>query len=83
MHLDEVKRCIAALKAGTFNEDVRENLPAKHRTGYITRKDLWDIFPESREDFFKDFPKEDARTFQIHRITRKNTANVRWEDFFH
>jgi len=64
--LDEVKRCIAALKAGTYNEDVRENLPAKHRTGYITRKDLWDIFPESREDFFKDFSKEDARAFQIH-----------------
>lgn len=61
--LSEVKRCIVKIKLGTYNNEVRQNLPAKHRTGYIVRKDLWDVFPESRDEFFKDFSKLKAAAF--------------------
>ena len=44
--LDEVKRCVAELEAGTYNENVRKQLPPQHRTGTITRKELYDIFPD-------------------------------------
>ena len=61
--LHEVKRCIAELEEGTYNDNVRNNLPAKHRTGTITRKELFDIFPEEREDLFKNLSNEDRQAF--------------------
>lgn len=61
--LHEVKRCIAELEEGTYNDNVRNNLPAKHRTGTITRKELFDIFPEEREDLFQNLSDEDKQAF--------------------
>jgi len=29
-----------------YNDYVRNNLPARHRTGTIMRKELYDFFPE-------------------------------------
>ena len=61
--LHEVKRCIAELEEGTYNSNVCNNLPAKHRTGTITRKELYDIFPEEREDLFQNLSDEDKQAF--------------------
>ena len=61
--LSEVKRCVAELKAGTYNDCVRNNLPMRHRTGTIVRKELYDIFPEEREEFFADLCAEDREAF--------------------
>lgn len=36
------------MKEGTYNEDVNDNLNARQRTGTISRKDYWDIFPERK-----------------------------------
>ena len=61
--LDEVKRCVAELEAGVYNENVRKNLPAQHRTGTITRKEIYDIFPDQRDDFFADLSEQDKQDF--------------------
>ena len=61
--IDSVGECIAMLRAGTYNDFVRENLPPQHRFGTITRKDYWDVRPEVREHFFKDISAADVVGF--------------------
>lgn len=61
--LDSLKECIAMLQKGTYNEYVRENLPPQHRVGTICRRDFWNVWPESRADFFRNISKEDAEEF--------------------
>ena len=41
--VDGVRSCIEMLKAGTYNDFVRENLPSQHRTGTIRRRDFWNV----------------------------------------
>ena len=62
--LHAVQDCVAMLQAGTYNQMIENELPAIHRTGTIRRKDLWDIFPEWRNDFFEDFSQEELALFQ-------------------
>jgi hypothetical protein len=61
--LDSVKNCISELENGTYNKRVAEGLPPQHRTGTILRKHLWDVFPESRESFFKDLSQAEVDEF--------------------
>ncbi len=61
--IDGVKECIEMLRAGTYNDFVRENLPPQHRTGTIRRHDYWDVWPKARAEFFKDISKEDVSEF--------------------
>lgn len=61
--LTEVKRCVAEVEAGTYNENISSNLPPQHRTGTIIRKDLYDIFPEEREEYFEDLSDDDRQYF--------------------
>ena len=58
-----VKQCVDELKAGTYNDCINKNVPCEHRTGTITRKELYDIFPDLREEFFKDISKEEIEEF--------------------
>ena len=44
-----VKKCIAQMQEGTYNDDVNNNLNARQRTGTISRRDYWDIFPEQKD----------------------------------
>lgn len=44
-----VKKCIAQMQEGTYNDDVNNNLNARQRTGTISRRDYWDIFPERKD----------------------------------
>lgn len=61
--IDGVKECIEMLKAGTYNDFIKENLPPEHRTGKILRKHYWDIWPEARKEFFEDISAEDVAEF--------------------
>ena len=61
--VDGVKECLEMLRAGTYNDFIRENLPPQHRTGTIKRKDFWDVWPEARASFFKDISAEDVAVF--------------------
>ena len=61
--IDGVSECIDMLKAGKYNDFVRDNLPPQYRTGTICRKDYWDTWPEAREEFFKDISRADVDEF--------------------
>lgn len=61
--IDGIKDCIDMLKAGTYNDFIRENLPPQHRTGKICRKDFWDVWPEARAGFFENITSEDVSEF--------------------
>ena len=73
--VDGVKECIEMLKAGSYNDFVRENLPPQHRVGVISHSDYWTVWPELRTDFFKDISAEDTAEF----IQR---ASAQKEDFY-
>ena len=85
--LDSLKECIGMLEDGTYNDFIQQNLPPKHRTGTITRKAFWDVWPESRESFFKNISKKDVAEFcklayaqtdgmkNIHEYLKSMTAN--------
>lgn len=55
--LDAVKKVVAELEAGTYNERINKELPPERKTGTILRKDFFDLFPEARERFFDGMTK--------------------------
>lgn len=61
--LESVNKCIDELKAGTYNDLINKGVPYEHRTGTIMRRDLYDIFPDMREDFLKNISKAEIREF--------------------
>lgn len=64
--LREVQKSVVMLKAGTYNDMIKNDLPDIHRTGTILRRELWDIFPDWRSDFFEGFSQEELATFRAH-----------------
>ena len=60
---DAVKKCIAQMQEGTYNEDVNDNLSARQRTGTISRKDYWDIFPERKDSYLSDITDAEIKKF--------------------
>ncbi len=61
--VDAVKLTIEAVRNGTYNEGVARLLPYKHRTGVITRADLWKLYPEEKEAFFENLTQEEVDEF--------------------
>ena len=61
--LSALKDVMEQLHNGTYNDYVQNNLPPQHRTGTILRKDFWDVWPEEREEFFKDISNDDVQEF--------------------
>ncbi|SDB58507.1 hypothetical protein SAMN02910317_03071 [Ruminococcaceae bacterium FB2012] len=61
--LESVKSCYEEIKAGTYNDRINRELPPEYRTGTITRKEYYDIFPEERDEFLKDITKEEIDEF--------------------
>lgn len=61
--VDGIRECIEMLRAGTYNDFVCENLPPQHRTGTIRRKDYWGVWPDARDDFFKNISSADVAEF--------------------
>lgn len=58
-----VKKCVEDLQRGTYNSDVQNNLSARQRTGTISRKDYWELFPDIRESYLRDISDEEIRLF--------------------
>lgn len=48
---DGVRQSIEWQKDGSYDERV-STIPHRHRKGYISRRDFWDIYPEYREHFY-------------------------------
>ena len=61
--IESVRNSIEALEEGTYNEIVEKDLPARHRTGTILRKDLWDLFPVGRAEYFENLSQEEVEEF--------------------
>lgn len=61
--IDSVDDVVEQLKAGTYNQTVNAELPARHRTGTIRRADYWEIFPELKEEYFENISQEDVDEF--------------------
>ena len=58
-----VKKCIAQMQEGIYNDDVNDNLNVRQRTGTISRKDYWDIFPERKESYLSDITDAEIKKF--------------------
>ena len=65
-----VQNSVAMLKTGIYNQMIKNDLPAIHRTGTIPRKALWDIFPDWREDFFEGFSQEELAKFRAYIVEK-------------
>ncbi|MDR0468731.1 MAG: hypothetical protein LBH09_02015, partial [Peptococcaceae bacterium] len=61
--LSSAEACVAALKAGSYNAYVNENLPYGKRRGKIMREDYWRIFPEEKEAYLRDISPEEIQRF--------------------
>lgn len=73
----ETKVVLEKLRNGTYNAEVRENLPANYRYGVITRKDYWNIYPEERETYRSAFtPKQAAANRRISSVQRRICGGV-------
>lgn len=85
--VEAVGIAIEKLKAGTYNSEVEERLPAKHRTGTLTRKDKWDIWTNDKADFLEGLSQKDIDYFlqnaieDISKIERR-LPSVTANDFY-
>ena len=83
--LSEVKRCVVEVENGTYNANVQRNLPPQHRTGTIVRKDLYDIFPEERKEYFEDLCDEDREYFILNareEAPKERLPSISANDFY-
>lgn len=77
--LECVRECIQQIENGLYNNMVERDIPLQHRTGTILRKDLWDVLPELREDFFSTITEADVAEFLA--IISKLPNDVEYEGF--
>lgn len=88
--LEAVKEVIIQLEKGMYNRNVREELPAWHRTGTILRKDYWDVYSDGRKAFFTPISKDDVDEFvkcmaaqrDMHSDVDKRIEGVTANDFY-
>ena len=62
--LDAVQNCVTLLRAGEYNRRIAAELPPEKRAGTIIRKELWDIFPDWREEFFRGVSRDEIARFE-------------------
>lgn len=58
-----VSKSIKKIEKNTYNKYVDDNLPYKHRTGVIARKDMWEINPEMKKEYFKELTTKEFKRF--------------------
>lgn len=61
--VDAVTDAIRQIETGTYNEMLERVLPPQHRTGTIRRAQLWEVWPETRTDFFAGISQENVAEF--------------------
>lgn len=60
-----VKNCINEIDCGEYNQVIAKDLPPGFKYGTITRKNLWEVCPQEKADYFKDFPELEVQEFQL------------------
>ena len=61
--IEKVRECIPDIKSGEYNRKIREELSPDLRVGTISRKAFWEIYPESKEEYFSELPDADRDEF--------------------
>ncbi len=51
------------LRAGTYNAEIKEQLPDGYKYGVISRREYWDIYPEDRADYRSAFKEWQIKDF--------------------
>ena len=59
----KVRECLPILKSGEYNRIIRQELSPDQRTGTISRKDYWELYPEDREEYFSNLSDADQKEF--------------------
>lgn len=60
--IDESEKAVAAVKNGTYGLSLKK-IPYRYRTGSIRRRDLWEVDPKSKKDFFSRYKKTEIKQF--------------------
>ena len=58
-----VKEVISKLEDGTYNATIQAELPDTQKIGTLQRKYLWEIWPESKTEFFADITQREIEDF--------------------
>ena len=61
--LQQTKTVLVEIPKGTYNDWIKTQLPNRYRTGLISRKDYWDIYPDERESFRRGFSEKEDEEF--------------------
>ena len=71
-----VMNCVEALKNGTYNSDVKNNLSVRQRTGTISRKDYWELFPDIKKSYLTNISDEEIQLFVRNIEAQKDGAPI-------
>ena len=59
-----VRDCGEMVEAGTYGKLTETGVDLRLRTGTVARTDYWRVFPEDREDYFKDISEREIDAFE-------------------
>ncbi len=59
----KVKETLPEIANGSYNERILQELPPNRKFGTITRKALWEIYPEEKTDYFSNLSEADCNEF--------------------
>lgn len=60
--IEESEKVVDAVKNGTYGQMLKK-IPYRYLTGSIRRRDLWEIDPKSKKDFFSRYKKAEIKKF--------------------
>ena len=58
-----VEEVVQLVASGLYNDLVERELPPQHRTGTIRRAQIWEVWPESKAQFFEGITLGDVEEF--------------------
>ena len=61
--ISEVKIILDLLRKGEYNSYIRETLPYKFRTGVISAKEYWKLYPDAEARHFETLSREECAEF--------------------
>lgn len=88
--INAVNICIDEIEKGIYNQRIQKELPYSHRTGTISRKQFWDIFPDKKATYFNQISDDEVADFlsimnnhHLESAPSKRIQNMTAEHFFH
>lgn len=61
--IEAVRDCVAMVEAGTYVRAVEQGVDPRDRSGTVARADYWRVFPEDKEDYYKDIAQAEIDEF--------------------